>query len=156
MTRNKQVRKEEITVILAYPVTLEPDGEGGVIAGFADVPEAMTVGRDEANALDWAADALVVALSGYLDSRRDIPKPSKPKRGQPVVQLPMLVSLKLMIYQAMCDKNVTQAELAEKLNCDARQVRRLLDLDHQSRMDQIEAALRLLGKKAVIDFSDAA
>lgn len=143
-------------MILAYPVTLTRDDEGGFIASFADVPEAMTVGKDETNASYWAEDALVVALSGYLDSHRDIPKPSKPKRGQRVVELPALVSMKLTIYQTMRDKNVTQAELAEKLNCDARQVRRLLDLDHQSRMDQIESALRVLGKKILVDIRDAA
>ena len=143
-------------MILAYPVALEPDDKGGFIASFVNVREAMTVGKDEANALYWAEDALVVALSGYLDSNRDIPKPSKPKRGQHTIELPTLVSMKLVIYQTMRDKNISQAELADKLNCDARQVRRLLDIDHQSRMNQVEAALRILGKKVLIDIRDAA
>ncbi len=64
----------------AYPVILAKGGKS-IIAEFPDVPEAMTVGADEDNVLEWAQDALVVALSGYLDERRDIPKPSKPKDG---------------------------------------------------------------------------
>jgi hypothetical protein len=32
----------------------------------------------------------------------------------------------------------------------------LLDLDHASRLDQIEAALAALGKRLTIDLSDAA
>ncbi|NJL59584.1 MAG: type II toxin-antitoxin system HicB family antitoxin [Desulfobacteraceae bacterium] len=50
--------------LINYPVNLIPDENGTVIACFPDVPEAMTVGADEANALEWAQDALVVALSG--------------------------------------------------------------------------------------------
>lgn len=134
----------------AYPVILTKDGDS-IIAEFPDVPEAMTVGADKSNALEWAQDALVVALSGYLDERKDIPKPSKPKAGQYTVVLPPVVASKLAIYQAMRDQGVTQTELAERLHCDARQIRRLLDLDQHSRMDFIDDALHELGKRLVID-----
>src|SRR6266487_65324 len=134
----------------AYPVILTKDGKT-IIAEFPDVPEAMTVGADEDNALEWAQDALVVALSGYLDDRRDIPKPSRPKAGQMTVALPPLIASRLAIYQAMRDQGVTQSELADKLHCDARQIRRLLDLDHHSRMDLIDDALHELGKMLVVD-----
>jgi len=134
----------------AYPVILTKDGNS-IIAEFPNVPEALTVGSDKDNALEWAEDALVVALSGYVDDRRDIPKPSRPKAGQETIVLPPLIASKLVIYQAMRDQNITQTDLAAKLHCDARQVRRLLDLDHHSRMDLIDDALHALGKKLVID-----
>jgi antitoxin HicB len=134
----------------AYPVSFTQDGES-IIAEFPDVPEAITVGSDEDNALEWSQDALVVALSGYVDERRDIPKPSKPRAGQKCVVLPPLIASKLAIYQAMRDQGVTQSDLADKLHCDARQVRRLLNLDHHSRMDLIDDALHELGKKLVVD-----
>jgi antitoxin HicB len=134
----------------AYPVIFTKDGDS-IIAEFPDVPEAMTVGANEDNVLEWAQDALVVALSGYLDERRDIPKPSKPKASQKTVVLPPLIASKLAIYQAMRDQGVTQSNLAERLHSDARQVRRLLDLDHHSRMDLIDDALHELGKKLVVD-----
>jgi antitoxin HicB len=134
----------------AYPVTLTKDGSNS-IAEFPDVPEAITVGTDKDNALKWAQDALVVALSGYLDERKDIPRPSKPKAGQDTVVLPPVIAAKLAIYQAMRDQKMTQSKLAERLHCDTRQVRRLLDLDHHSRMDFIDDALHELGKRLVID-----
>ena len=87
----------------AYPVMFTKEGDS-VIAEFPDVPEAMTVGANEDNVLERAQDALVVALSGYLDERRDIPKPSKPKVGQKAVILPPLIASKLAIYQAMRDQ----------------------------------------------------
>jgi len=51
----------------------------------------------------------------------------------------------------MRDQGISQADLAEKLHCDARQIRRLLDLDQHSRMDFIDDALHELGKRLVID-----
>jgi len=134
----------------AYPVVLIRDGDS-LIAEFPDVPEAMTVSVDENNILEWAEDALTVALSGYLDDRRDIPKPSKLKAGQKAIVLPPLIASKLAIYQAMREQGVSQSELASRLHCDAKQIRRLLDLDHHSRMDFIDDALHELGKKLVID-----
>jgi antitoxin HicB len=140
-------------MLQAYPVDLTKDEEGYIVQ-FPNVPEALTVGSDIDNALMWAQDALVVALSGYMDDKKDIPKPSKPVKGQLTVALPPMAASKLAIYQAMRNNNVSQAELAEKLNCDARQVRRLLDLDHNSTLDQLASALRALNKQLIIDITE--
>ena len=52
-----------------YPVTLTPAenfaaGEAGFIVTFADFPEAITQGKDTADAFDQAADALEEAEKG--------------------------------------------------------------------------------------------
>ena len=62
-------------MLQSYPVKLTRDENGTVIAQFPDVPEAITAGADDTNALDWAQDAIVVALTGYIEERRDIPPP---------------------------------------------------------------------------------
>lgn len=77
------------------------DENDTVIAEFPDIPEAMTVGSNEDNTADWAQDALIVALSGYMEDRRDIPQPSRAKKGQKLVHLPPLIAMKLAIYQCM-------------------------------------------------------
>ena len=143
-------------MVLAYPVVLTRDENGAVVASFPDVPEALTSGADERNALHWAEDALVVALSGYVDRRKPIPTPSAAAEGQSTVLVPPLVAAKLAIYQAMRDQGVTQADLADRLHCDARQVRRILNIDHHSRLDQVEAALAVLGKRLVVEIREAA
>lgn len=143
-------------MLQAYPASLKSNGQGGFIAQLPDVPEALTEADTREEALEWAQDALVVALSGYLDDRKDIPRPSRPKRGQKLVVLPPSIALKLAIYQALRDQTLTQAELARRLGCDSRQVRRILDLDHNSRLDLLGAALRALGKKLVLDVKNAA
>ncbi len=137
-----------------YPIHLETDQNGTIIASFPDVPEAVTVGNTEAEAVEHAHDALLVALSGYMDDHRDIPRPSS--KAGPKVALPPMATLKLALYQAMRNRRMTQAAFAEALGCDARQVRRLLDLDHNSRLDHLERALNALGKRLVITIRSAA
>jgi antitoxin HicB len=135
---------------LSYPVTLKHYQGGQVGAFFADVPEAITAGKNEAEALDLAQDALTVALSSYLDDGRPLPLPSKAKRGQPLVILPPRIAIKLAIHEAMCEQEVTQVQLGELLCIDGRQVRRILDLDHESKLSQLEAALAALGLRASV------
>lgn len=135
---------------ISYPVTLKSYRGGQVGAFFADVPEAITAGRNEAEALDRAQDALLVALSSYLDDGRPLPVPSKAKRGQRVVVLPPRAAIKLAIHEAMCQQGVTQAQLGEMLRIDGRQVRRILNLDHESKLSQLEAALAALGLRASV------
>lgn len=128
-----------------YPVTLTPDGDT-VLVSFADVPEALTFGADEDEALLQAVDALETALSFYVEARKPLPVASKPKRGQRTVRPSALEGAKLGVYQAMTEQGIKKAELARRLGWHMPQVDRLLDLRHASRLDQIEAAARVLGR----------
>jgi antitoxin HicB len=57
-------------MLQSYPVNFTTDDNGSLIAEFPDIPEAMTIGSDENNAIVWAQDALIVALTGYIEDRR--------------------------------------------------------------------------------------
>lgn len=63
------------------PVTLTPD-DGTVLVTFADVPEAITFGVDESEALLNAIDALETGLSFYVGARKPLPKPESRSPGQ--------------------------------------------------------------------------
>jgi antitoxin HicB len=91
-----------------------------------------------------------------VDDRRDIPKPSAIKARGKSVKLPALSEAKLALYQTMRASRVSKAELARRLNCHLPQVDRLLDLMHGSRLDQLEAAFRALGKQLSIEVREAA
>jgi antitoxin HicB len=56
----------------------------------------------------------------------------------------------------MLGAGFTPPGLALRLGCDPRQVRRLLDLDHRSRLDQLEATLAAFGKRLVLEVRHAA
>jgi antitoxin HicB len=130
-----------------YPVVLEAQGEGGFVVTFPDVPEAITQGEDEDEALLYAVDALETALSIYVDGRKPLPKPSKPKRGQAVVHPSALESAKLAIYTEMLEQGIRKSDLARKLGWHLPQVDRLLDLGHATRMEHLESAAKVLGKE---------
>ncbi|WP_301101180.1 hypothetical protein [Propionivibrio sp.] len=127
-----------------YPVILAPD-EGTVLVTFPDVPEAITFGSDEDEALLYAVDALESALSFYVDARKPLPVPSAAD-GRPTVRPSALECAKLGVYQAMTEQGIKKAELARRLGWHMPQVDRLFDLNHASRFDQIEAAARVLGR----------
>ena len=107
-----------------YPVTLPPD-DGTILVTFADVPEAITFGADEQEALMQAVDALESGLSFYVDARQSLPLPSKAKRGQKTVSPSALECAKLGVYQAMMAQGIRKAELARRLGWHMPQVDRL-------------------------------
>ncbi|MDP1611251.1 MAG: hypothetical protein Q8M11_09345 [Sulfuritalea sp.] len=135
-----------------YPVILTPD-DGTVLVTFPDVPEAITFGADTDEALMYAVDALESALSFYVDDRKPLPVPSKAKRGQKTVRPSALECAKLGVYRAMTEQGIKKAELARRLGWHMPQVDRLFDLRHASRLDQIEAAARALGRHVEVSVS---
>jgi antitoxin HicB len=129
-----------------YPVTLTPDG-ATVLVTFKDIPEAITFGVNKDEAWLHAIDALETGLSFYVDARKQLPVASRPKRGQKTVRPSALESAKLGVYQAMTEQGIRKAELARRLGWHTPQVDRLFDLRHASRLDQIEAVARVLGRQ---------
>ncbi len=134
---------------LAYPVNLEKQKDGSILVSFPDIPEALTEGATEEEALAEAEDCLIAALGGYIQARRIIPRPS-PGRRRVTVPLPALVAAKSALYCAMRAEGIGNTALAERLGVSEGAVRRLIDLDHRSHIGQVEAALHALGQRLVI------
>ena len=76
------------------------DEDGSILVSFPDIPEALTEGATEAEALVEAQDCVIAALGGYVEGRHPIPAPS-PVRGRTSVALPVLVAAKIALYGAM-------------------------------------------------------
>ncbi|MEY4730133.1 MAG: hypothetical protein RL020_1291 [Pseudomonadota bacterium] len=130
-----------------YPIKLKADKvNGGFVVTFPDIPEAITQGDTEAEALLSAKAALESALDFYFEDNRIVPQPSKPKRGQKLVELPASLSAKVLLLNEMITQKVRPAELARRLKTTPQEVNRLTDLHHTSRIDGIAAALQALGK----------
>jgi len=140
----------------SYPVKLEPDDNGTILLTFPDLPGAVTFGDDEADVLARGIDALETMMIGLMGDKADIPAPSRPRARQRTVTLPSLSAAKVGLYQAMRSQGVKKADLGRRLGLHMPQIDRLLDLKHASRLDQVEAALRALGKEISIEIRDAA
>ena len=76
-----------------------------MLVTFPDVPEAITFGADIDEALLQAVNALETALSFYVDDRKPLPTPSKPKRGQHTVRPSALECANLSVYSAMINEH---------------------------------------------------
>jgi antitoxin HicB len=142
--------------MIRYPVKLTRDSDGTLLVTAPDLPEVASFGDDETDALLHTADAVATALQGRIKERGVIPAPSAPKRGQRLVTLPALVAAKLALYQAMLETGTRKSDLARRLHVHPPQIDRLLDLDHDSRLDQIENAARAMGREMHIELVPAA
>lgn len=134
---------------LVWPVELARQEDGAILVTFPDVPEALTEGETEAEAMVQAQDCLVAALGGYIGARRAIPRPS-PARGRTTVPLPALAAAKIALYGAMRAQGVGNTALAVRLGLSEGAVRRLIDLDHRSHIGQVETALQVLGQRLTV------
>lgn len=69
-----------------YPARFERCASGFVVT-FRDVPEAITQGCSESEALSMAADALSTAVEFYREDGRPVPPPSAQRRDERLIPL---------------------------------------------------------------------
>lgn len=138
----------------AYPATVAEAPEGMTVT-FDDVPEAIASGATRAEAIERAADALVSALSFYVEAGDPLPRPSA-ARGRLLVSLTALEATKLALHEAMVEAAVSNVELGRRLGKDERAIRRLRDPLHRSHIGEVETALRTLGKRVEVSVMAAA
>ena len=144
--------------MLHFNALFEPDTEkGGFVVTFPDFKWGVTQGDSEQEAVEMAVDALEMIVSDYIKHGKPIPPPSKLHgRKYRMIRLPGLQSAKVELYNAFLTSGVRKAELARRLKIPSPNIDRLFSLSHQSRFDQLEAALKVLGKELTIDIRDAA
>jgi antitoxin HicB len=143
-------------VRFAYPAQFSPDDGGAWMVRFRDLPEAITSGRDMADAIEQAADCLQEALAGRLTRKDAAPEPSKPRQDERLIPVAMYLAPKLALYSSMRRNGVSNADLSRRLGVTEAVIRRMLNPKHETKSGRIEAALRALGKEAVVYISDAA
>ena len=135
--------------MLAYPIQLEDDDDT-VMATSPDFPELTTFGADRDEAVARAADALEEAIAARIHDGKGVPMPSQ---GPVRSTLPTLTAIKVMLYQGMRDQDIGKAELARRLGWHLPQVDRVLNVQHRSRLDHMDAALRAIGRQLHVSTS---
>lgn len=129
-----------------YPTTLTPNGEGGYIVTFRDVPEAITEIWDKNELKETATDCLVTAVDFYIEDHRLFPAPSKTKKDDVIIQLPISISAKILLLNTMVSGNIRPVDLAKKMGIKPQEVNRIIDTGHTTKIDTIAKALSVLGK----------
>lgn len=133
---------------MQYPAKFEPDHEvGGYVVTFRDIPEAITQGDDDAEAMSMAEDVLVSSMDFYFEDNRSVPSPSTLQPGERMVPLPASVAAKVLLLNEMLAQKVGPSELARRLGTIPQVVNRMMDLHHATKIDKVAQALGCLGKR---------
>ena len=124
---------------------------------FPDFGYGVTQGETDEEAMDMAQDLLMLTIGDYIRESRQLPASSR-RRGAKFrsVPLPALQSAKVDLYTAFLASGLKKAEFARRIGIPKTHIDRLFSLRHHSRLDQIEAALRVLGKRLHVEVRPAA
>jgi antitoxin HicB len=149
--------KEGDMQTFVYPAKFERgDAPGVIVVSFRDVPEAITQGKGEKDTLWQAADCLEEAIAGRIVDGRAIPRASKPRRGERLIPVPAPMAAKAALYLTMQQTAMSNVQLARRLRCDEKEIRRMLDPRHPTKLGRIKEALDVLGKRLVVGLEEAA
>ncbi len=139
-----------------YRAQFEPGAKrGNVVVSFPDVPEVVTQGRGLADARAMAEESLGLVLLNYLERGKDLPKPRARGRNLVEVSVAPDVAAKLAVLEAFASAGISKTELARRVGKDEKEVRRILDPKHPTKLPALTAALRVLGKRLVVGVEDA-
>lgn len=139
-----------------YPATFRRGENGRPVASFPDFPASHTDGKDLREAVEEAIECLGSVIAARIADRATIPTPSRLKRGQRLIPVPLWIAGKLALYLAMREQGIGNSALARRLGVRETVVRRMLDPDHKTRSEKLQAALDARGKRIVVAVDDAA
>ncbi len=140
----------------AYRASFESgDRRGNIVVTFPDVPEVVTQGRGQADARAMAEEALGLGLLSYLVRGKSLPKPRA--KGRTLVDIAVApdVAAKLAVLESFTAAGISKSELARRIGKDEKEVRRILDPKHPTKLPALIVALRALGKRLVVSVMEA-
>jgi antitoxin HicB len=137
-----------------YFAHLQPDPDGGFLVTFPDVPEAITHGVTRQKALMNGAEALGLALRGYLADGNPLPRPLCETGVEVAVNA--ADAIKLAVIESFQKSGLSKSELARLLGKAEGEARRILDPDHPTKIAMMQEALRAMGWTIVISIMDCA
>jgi len=138
-----------------YPITIHHEHDH-YWSSCPDIPEAHSAGETLKALLNNAVEGMCLALSIYVDQGRAIPPASVPKQHQQVIHLPAQTVAKIELWNTLCEHCWRVADLARLLGISHPVASRLVDFSHNSKLEQLENALKKLGKRLVVQVKQAA
>ncbi len=142
-----------------YPVYLSGPALNDQRLTFPDFPEATASGGTLEEALRISQNCLDEAVASYIEKGLEFPEPSPlPKPTKNLAAFPVTLSaqmtLKATLYAVMVESATSKVELAKRLDINEKEVRRIMNPRHGTKLSTMERALEALGKKVVVDVED--
>jgi antitoxin HicB len=142
---------------MEYAALFEPAEEDGFVITFPDFGWGVSQADTEEEARDMAVALLETLVQEHIRKGEALPKVAKLRgRKYRLIRLPALQGTKARLYEEFLASGIRKSELARRLGIPKTTVDRLFDFGNHTRLDQIEAAFRALGKELTIDVRDAA
>ena len=95
-----------------YPATRTPEPEGGATVVFRDLPEAITYGDSDENAMAMAREVLDLAVAERMDRGEEVPVASAAEPSDILVRLRPLQAAKAALHNALRHRQTTKSDLA--------------------------------------------
>ena len=141
-----------------YQALFEPDlMAGGYVVTFPDFGYGVTQAETDEEAMEMAQDLLMLTIGDYIREHKPLPTPSH-RRGAKFRPVPLtaLQSAKIDLYTAFLESGLKRAEFSRRIGIPKTHMERLFSLRHRSRLDLVEAAFAVLGKRLHVEARDAA
>ncbi len=131
-----------------YPIRISKTDSGRFVVMARDIPECVYSDKTEEAALQNAQEMVPGALELYYRRKKKaFPLPDGSLQdGEIPVRVPLKVQAKMLLWNFICSKSMTLAEVSRQLDLQQTQVQRLVDISKDgASIDAIEAALEKLG-----------
>lgn len=138
---------------MKFPGKLTADAEGGFMVTFRDIPEAISQGDDEKEALELAKEALLSAFMKYVEEQRQITMPSPQNHDEILFPLPSSVVAKVLLFNEMTRQQIKPDELANRLNLAPLVITQLINMRTPAKLDAIQSALLALDRDLILNTS---
>jgi len=132
--------------VYEYPFKFTSAEKNGWVITCRDLPEAISQAEATEDREDVASGCLQAALEARIRHEMELPQPSKPKAREVLIAPPAGTAAKAALYVAMREAGVSNMELARRLGVDEKEVRRMLDPGHGSKLPRIAEAIEALGR----------
>jgi antitoxin HicB len=138
-----------------FPIEVSQDEEGFFLVLFPDIPEAGTDSKSLKEALTEAEDCLSEAIAGRIKRKEEIPVPSRIGKRNAVTPN-ALITAKAALYLAWQETGLSCLALSKKLGIALQTLQRMLDPKHRTHIGSVEAVLKVLGARIIVDIEKAA
>jgi antitoxin HicB len=134
-----------------YPAQIIFDKDDNrYLVKFSDMPEAITEGESEEEALFNASEVLTLVIEGRLEENIEVPQPSLCRKGQVLISPSARAQAALLIRWAKAQGAHTTSEIARSLNTSWPAISRLEDPKHWPSLRQLEKVASALGQQLIL------
>ena len=137
--------------MFSYNAEINHDADGRFVVTFTNLPYGVTDGETLEEALFEAIDCADEVIAGIIEQGESLPKYVPAKDGQYPIELSAHMAIKAALYSAMQDVGVTKVAMAKMIERNEKEVRRMLDPHHNTKLKSLEFALHKIGRRLKVE-----